>query len=129
MLEIISAQESDMARIKFYAEALRLDASGLKPEDFLIAKINGTLAGFGRLKQHGDAAEIGTFAVVPDCREKKIGKIILTALIEKAPAEVYIITTIPEFCYPFGFKETLAGLPASILESKRKYEKLCKHEK
>ncbi len=44
--------------------------------------------------------------VLPECRRKGIGTAITQKLIEKATADCYLVSIIPEFFKKIGFEET-----------------------
>lgn len=119
-IKITRAHPEDLLLIKNNAEKMDLDVSNMNPENILVAKIKNELAGFGRLKPHYDAMEIGTFGVIPKFRNGGIGKIILNKLIKIGGPEIYLVTHIPSFCLQYRFKVVTQNIPESIIKAKEK---------
>lgn len=126
-IKIESPNENEFILIKHYAKGCNLDTRDMKKEHFIAAKINGELVGFGRVKQYESVSEIGTFGVAPKYRDRGIGQKIVTKLISMATDELYIITTIPSYCYRFGFDLTYIA-PKPIISSYYAYKSICKQE-
>ncbi len=103
-ITISRATVEDMPLIVHLAEKFKLDTRDIKIENFLVAKEDGILLGFGRLKYHKEFTEMGTFAVLPAYRHRGVGQKLMNQLIKIAPEEVYLLTTIPEYGYRFGFR-------------------------
>ena len=102
--EVVPALPQDMNFILLMATRDRLDTRNANYRDFLVAKAEGEIIGFGRLKKHGTFTEMGTFDVVPEYRSQGVGHKLMNHLLEKANDEVYLLTTIPEYAYRFGFR-------------------------
>jgi N-acetylglutamate synthase-like GNAT family acetyltransferase len=111
-------EESSMDTIKRYIEEYCLDDENIEREQFIIAKYNNILVGFGRLKDHGDCAELCTLGVVSEYRGKGIGKQLVEALIKRAHSTLYVVCIIPDFFKKFEF-EVVADVPDPI---HRKYD-------
>lgn len=114
-VKIFKATDEDMILIKKYIKQFRLDPENLQREQFIVAKHNGKLVGFGRLKTYADCIELGAVGVVPKYRNKGIGKKIIDKLIKIGPKDIYIITDIPQYFYQFGFK-IIKKCPTSIIK-------------
>lgn len=112
---------SDMPAIVQMIGEFDLDYENLKPEQFWIIEENGELVAFGRLKPYPDAVELGSVGVRKDYRNKGYGKKMVQALMERAPAEVWITTDLRDYFRQFGFVESNA-MPVSI---KNKLERFC----
>lgn len=107
------ATDEDMPLVLHLAQQYKLDTRDLKTDNLLVAKEDGTLLGFGRLKYHKEFTEMGTFAVIPNYRHKGIGHKLMNHLLNIVSGEVYLFTTIPEYGYRFGFRE-LKAIPDFI---------------
>ena len=114
-IKIFEATDEDMVLIKKYVKQFKLDPENLQREQFIVAKHNDKLVGFGRLKSYSDCVELGAIGVVPKYRNKGIGKKIIDELIKIGPENIYITTDIPEYFYQFGFKIIKDG-PNSIVK-------------
>jgi len=95
-----------------------LDDEQLEREQFVIAKSNNTLVGFGRLRTHSDCIELCTLGVVTEYRGKGVGKKLVAELIYRASSTLYLVCVIPKFFEKFNF-EIVEDVPSSII---RKYE-------
>lgn len=51
---------------------------------FMVASINGVLVGFAGWRQEGDEAHVANIAVHPNMRGRKIGELLLRAILEEA---------------------------------------------
>jgi N-acetylglutamate synthase-like GNAT family acetyltransferase len=104
-IEIAPARPEDLGFILPAAAKESLDTRNADYADFLVAKAEGKIIGFGRLKRHGTFTEMGTFEILPAYRGWGIGDKLMNALIEKAGGEVYLLTTIPEYACRFNFQK------------------------
>jgi N-acetylglutamate synthase-like GNAT family acetyltransferase len=116
-----SATINDMPLIVRMIGEFDLDYEQLSPEQFLVIEEEGQIVAFGRLKPYPDAVELGSVGVRPDRRKMGYGKMMVEALIEKAPDEIWITTNLRDYFRPFGFTES-EKMPASI---KNKLENFC----
>ena len=116
-----SATINDMPHIVRMIGEFDLDYEHLSPGQFLIIEEEGQIVAFGRLKPYPDVVELGSVGVRPDRREMGYGKRMVEALIEKAPAEIWITTNLRDYFRKFGFAES-EQMPVSI---KNKLENFC----
>ena len=116
-----NASINDMPHIVRMIGAFDLDYEQLAPEQFLVIEEEGQVVAFGRLKPYPDAVELGSVGVHPDRRKMGYGKMIVQALVEKAPDEIWITTNLRDYFRKFGFAES-EQMPASI---KNKLENFC----
>lgn len=114
-VKISNATRDDIVLIKKYINKFKLDPENIEHEQFIVAKINDELVGFGRLKPYPDCTELGAVGVIPKYRKKGIGKKLIKELIRKGPKDIYITTDIPKYFHQFGFKVITEG-PNSIME-------------
>lgn len=116
-----SATINDMPHIVRMIGEFDLDYEQLSPEQFLVIEEEGQIVAFGRLKPYPDAVELGSVGVRPDRRNSGYGRIMVEALIDKGPNEIWITTNLRDYFRKFGFAESEA-MPASI---KNKLENFC----
>jgi amino-acid N-acetyltransferase len=124
------AEKSDLLGIQKLLSTYFLDMEELRPEDFVLAEIDGKIVGCAALIKcefHGKKfLEIHSIAVHPSYRGKGIGtrlmKYLLTT-IEDSACELYVRTTSPDFFEKLGF---------TIIENSKKLSlwkdcKNCEH--
>ncbi len=116
-----NATINDMPHIVRMIGEFDLDYEHLAPEQFLVIEETGQIVAFGRLKPYPDAVELGSVGVRPDRRKMGYGKMMVEALIEKAPNEIWITTNLRDYFRKFGFAES-EKMPSSI---KNKLENFC----
>ena len=118
------AQQSDIRKIAPYLAEFKLDTENVSAEQFVIAEINGNLAGFGRIKPYENIYELSSIGVVPEYRKKGVGESLIKHLIETCPAnEVWISTKIVEYFRKIGFEE-VDNVPEEI---KQKTLRVCRN--
>ncbi|OGI02200.1 MAG: hypothetical protein A2104_02205 [Candidatus Melainabacteria bacterium GWF2_32_7] len=118
------AQQSDIRKIAPYLAEFKLDTENVSAEQFVIAEINGNLAGFGRIKPYENIYELSSIGVVPEYRKKGVGESLIKHLIKTCPAnEVWISTKIVEYFRKLGFEE-VDNVPEEI---KQKTLRVCKN--
>ncbi len=121
-LKISPAKPSEMKMIKKYIQSFRLDDENLNYKQFVVAKENKKIVGFGRIKPYHKVYELGCLGVLEKWRKKGIGKKIVEYLIEIFPSqEVYITTDIPTYFEKLGFKRVKNG-PQELVE---KVKRVC----
>ncbi len=97
--------ESDLKKIKPYADKFNLDSEGMEANKLYIAERNGNLAGFGRYKNYRNIYEISTVGILENFRGQSAGKIIVNKLIDSAfLEEIWLTTVIPDYFKKFGFE-------------------------
>ena len=113
-IELAQPTEYEMETVRQFTRDFDLDSEGLKKEQFIIAKSNNRVIGFGREKKHQHFNEISTLGVVHAFRNQGIGKSIVTVLIKRIKHKtIYVVTIIPDYFCQFGFK-TINELPDSL---------------
>ncbi len=105
--------EEEMREVSSYIHEYELDDRSLKKEEFVIAKREGKLVGFGRLRQHADCEELCSLGVVTPFRRKGIGKAIVKEIMNRSKRPLYLVCIIPEYFEPMDFRTT-ANYPAAI---------------
>ena len=115
-----------MPTIREWAERLALDRERMAPEQFLVATVEGALAGFARLKPYDDGSiELGCLGVLPEHRGQDIARQLNGALLRRIPPDqdVWVTTDQPELARKFGF-ELADDAPLAI---KEKAGRCCEH--
>jgi len=69
----------------------------------LVAKYNGELVGFGRIRRRENCYELCSLGVIEPERLKGVGKQLVQSLIRTAKQPLYLVCIIPEYFKPFGF--------------------------
>lgn len=119
---ISPASESDLSVIERIAKSFDLDCDDLSWKQFIVAKNNDAIIGFGRLRTYPECTEIATVGVVSEERNKGVGIAIVKELIRIAPSEIFVTCVIPAFFHKAGF-ETVKQYP-SVLQKKVDFCKL-----
>lgn len=115
-LQICSATLDDMQSIVEGIEQLQLDSLHLNHEQFIVAKYQKRIIGFGRLSQYADALELCSLGVLPAYRNKGIARLLVSGLLDRAGGKsVYVVCIIPDYFKKFGFAETTT-FPESLKE-------------
>ncbi|HEY6162026.1 MAG TPA: GNAT family N-acetyltransferase [Bacteroidia bacterium] len=104
-ISIEKAVRGDMEDIARKADALDLDCTNLSYEQFMVARRNGVILGFGRLKRYYDWSELATLGVVKEEQGKGIGTAIVCELLREKGTDVYVTCVIPKYFSRFGFYE------------------------
>jgi|SRR6218665_455972 len=112
-LKLRTPSEPEFNEICHCISEFELDNRELQREQFTAAFRDGQLLGFGRLREHNDCTELCSLGVIAKERRKGIGKAIVSELIRRAPADVYLVCIIPGFFHPFGFR-IVEKYPAAI---------------
>lgn len=100
-----AARPDDMAWIREYIHAFRLDDENLQFAQFIVAERDGKAIGFGRIKPYREVSELGCVGVLETDRARGIGAQIVRELIRRFPSpEVYITTDLVEYFEKLGFR-------------------------
>ena len=91
-------------------------------KQFVVAKHNDAIIGFGRLRSYPDCTEIATVGVIPEERNKGVGTAIVKELIQSGPSEIFVACVTPNFFGKLGF-QAVKQYP-SILQKKVDFCKL-----
>jgi amino-acid N-acetyltransferase len=107
---IRKAGKSDLLAIQNLLSTYFLDLEDLKPEDFILAEVDGKIRGCAALikseSQGKSFLEIHSIAVHPSFRSKGIGtKLIkhILATIKDQTCDLYVRTTVPGFFEKMNF--------------------------
>lgn len=102
-ISVSKASVEDIQDIEKFAKNLNLDCEDLNYMDFIKAKRDNSIIGFGRLRRYSNCTELATLGVLPEERKNGIGSMIVTKLIDDGPQDIYITCVIPDFFKRFGF--------------------------
>lgn len=98
------ASGRDFAEIERLARSFDLDWEEASPVQFLVAKKENQIVGFGRLRIYETCAEIATVGVIHPERNKGVGTALVNELVRTGPEEVFVTCVIPRFFARIGFK-------------------------
>lgn len=123
MIEIAPARREDMPVIEEAVGRMKLDAEDLQVEQFIVARDDGKMVGFGRIKPYGNGVyELGSIGVMEEARGNRVGVRLVEELIARFPSEeIYITTDLVDYFMRFGFTPT-ASAPRVILD---KVDRVC----
>lgn len=107
------ATVSDFNQIVNYISDFELDNRALAYREFLIARHQQKLVGFGRIRQHTNCYELCSLGVIEPERNKGVGSALVKALVDLSLRPLYLVCIIPEFFEPLGFK-MVGEYPAAI---------------
>lgn len=91
LIDIRSASEKDSPIIKQMVKQARLDPTSLKWQNFLIAEVEGDIAGIGQIKQYPACEELGSLVTKRAYRGKGIGEKMISALEARAGRPLYLL--------------------------------------
>ncbi|MES2761006.1 MAG: GNAT family N-acetyltransferase [Bacteroidota bacterium] len=114
-VNIKQASEQDFKLIKQLIKQFELDDRVLDCTQFLAAKSNNELLGFGRIRIRENCSELCSLGVTEPKRLQGIGKQLVKELILKADQPLYLACIIPNFFTPFGF-EVVSQYPEEMQE-------------
>lgn len=112
-LLISNCTTQQFEEVKKYISLFELDNRELKAEEFLVASINNSLVGFGRIREFENCSELCSLGVIEPERYKGIGSSLTKQLIKKAKNKLYLVCIIPDFFKPIGF-EICVQFPAEL---------------
>ena len=90
-----------------------MDNRDLKKEQFVIAKEENKILGFGRIRKHKDCDEMCSLGIIVSERNKGLAKLLIKENIKLSTQPLYLVCIIPELFIPFGFK-IIAEYPPEI---------------
>ncbi len=112
------ATPDDEKKIKALIHEVGINPMNLDWERFVVAEADGTFVGCGQIKPHNDGAlELASLAVVPERQGTGVGSLLVKALIERAPGELYLMcrSNLASYYRRFGFEEVgLEAMPRSF---------------
>ncbi|MCA9914875.1 MAG: GNAT family N-acetyltransferase [Anaerolineae bacterium] len=90
-IEIRPATAADDTTIKQMIREAQLDPTSLKWQNFLIAEVDGKIAGIGQVKPYPGCEELGSLVTVREMRGKGVGGAIIAALEARAGRPLYLL--------------------------------------
>ena len=121
-IQISSASEKNLPIIERLAKSFDLDWEGVSCEQFIVAKKERNIIGFGRLRVYPECTEVATVGVIHPERNKGVGTSMVKELIRIGPKEIFVACVIPRFFERLGF-QTVKQYP-SVLQKKVDFCKL-----
>jgi N-acetylglutamate synthase-like GNAT family acetyltransferase len=121
-IAIQSASKKDILIIEHLAKEFELDLENFNWNQFVVAKKDNKIIGFGRLRkyklenQSEECYEIATVGVVFEERKRGAGSLIVKEIIRNGPSEIFITCVIPCFFEKLGFQ--LVKHYPSVLQKK-----------
>jgi N-acetylglutamate synthase-like GNAT family acetyltransferase len=109
-VKILHATEADMAFIEEQMKRNSMDTGNLDYNEFVVARENGEIVGFGRLRKTGGFYHLGCVVVVEDKRHRGVGSLIVKHLLDFSSVNlVYIVTDLVDYFKGLGFEEMKEG--------------------
>jgi amino-acid N-acetyltransferase len=90
MVYIRAANQQDESVIKWMIHNAQLDPTSLKWQRFLIAEVNGKIAGIGQVRKHPDCEELGSLVVLREYRGQGIAAQLIERLEARAGRPLYL---------------------------------------
>ena len=118
-IRITKAIEQDFDFIKQHIKLFDLDNRDLQVQQFLVAKLQNDIVGFGRIRKHIGCDEFCSLGIIQASRHQGIAKTLTLASVELSFQPIYLVCIIPEFFEPLGFT-IVTKYPSEILD-KLKY--------
>jgi N-acetylglutamate synthase-like GNAT family acetyltransferase len=103
----------DFDLVKKYIAEFCLDDNDLHVHQFLVAKLDKSIIGFGRLRNYSGSSELCSLGVIENYRRQGVGSALSKALITKNTSSLYTVTIIPGFFERLGFR-TVTEFPYEI---------------
>jgi len=112
-LEILPCSTAELTTVRDYIARFELDNNALEATQFLLAKEEGSVVGFGRIRQYADCYELCSLGVIEPERRKGVGRALVKALIATAGRPLYLVCIIPEYFEELHFR-TCAQYPEPV---------------
>ena len=103
-IRVSKALPEDFDLIKKYIKQFELDNRKLSVNEFVVAKENNQIIGFGRIRKHNGCDEFCSLGVIEPERNKGIAQELIKARIKLATQPIYLVRIIPDFFEPLGFE-------------------------
>ena len=109
-VKIRHATEADMAFIEEQLRKNNIDTGSLDHGEFVVAREDGDIVGFGRLRKISGFYQLGCVVVVEDRRHRGIGSLIVKHLMDFSSVNlVYVVTDVVDYFRGLGFVEMKEG--------------------
>jgi N-acetylglutamate synthase-like GNAT family acetyltransferase len=102
-IKIVKPTDSDFENIKKYIKYFELDDRVIEKQQFLVAKKNIELLGFGRIKIHQNCDEICSIGIKEKYRRRGIASLLVKELINLSSNEIYLVSINPDLFKKLGF--------------------------
>lgn len=103
-LHISPALPEDFPVIQAAIQEMELDDRDLQVSQFLVARSDKDLLGFGRIRRHRDCDEYCSLGVLPQYRSQAVAKAITHAIIRVSTQPLYLVCILPAYFEPLGFQ-------------------------
>jgi len=117
-LTLRAATASDEKKIKDLIHEVGINPMNLDWERFIVAEAEGAFVGCVQIKPHKDGVrELASLAVVPEKQGAGIGSMLVKAVLEREPGELYLMCQkgLTTYYERFGFFEVKGNaLPRSL---------------
>lgn len=114
-IRIFTATEGDFSFIKEFIQQFDLDNRDLHYHQFIVAKINNDIIGFGRIRKHKGCDEFCSLGVLEPYRQLGVAKLLIEARIKLATQPIYMCCIIPQYFEKMGF-QCVTEYPAEMLD-------------
>ncbi len=115
IIYIEKAIEKEFPFIRKHIARLDLDDRKLNVDQFLVAKLNEKILGFGRIRKHKGCDEFCSLGVLEKHRNSGVAELLISERIKLATQPIYLVCIIPDFFKPLGF-EIVETYPPEILD-------------
>lgn len=101
------ATAADQAAIRQMVHEARLDPTDLHWSHFVVAEEGNEVVGIGQIRPYPKCRELGSLVVREDRRGQGIGGLVIRALLEGEPGDVYLecSSRMASYYVRFGFQE------------------------
>lgn len=131
-LEIAAASPNDLEDIEHLLAACKLPVEGVGDlvDSFLVARVDGNLAGVAAIERCGVNGLLRSVAVDPAARSEGVGRALVERLItdarEKRLPALYLLTTTAEKYFTlFGFSATERDEAPTEVQNTSQFRDLC----
>lgn len=114
-IRITKAIKQDFDFIKQHIQLFDLDNRDLQFQQFVVAKLQDDIVGFGRIRKHKGCDEFCSLGIIEAYRNQGIAEALILARIELSTQPIYLVCIIPEFFEPLGFT-IVTEYPPEILD-------------
>lgn len=102
-INIAPASIDDFPIITHYIKQFDLDNRDLHYHQFVVAKMNDEIIGFGRIRKHNGCDEFCSLGIIEEYRQYGVAKLLIEARIKLATQPIYMCCIIPDYFEKLGF--------------------------